>query len=611
MKKVLLKPRNVSLIISILVALFFFMITSWPVGRRWELAAYDFRLNLLGRLDKFDERIIIIGIDSDTVEKLGPLPYPRSVYADLVNKLSEFKPAVIAFDMEFDAKDRFFPENDEDFAKAIKDSGKVILAHSFVVKDSSLSSFGPKKKEFKLIEPIEILKKSCALTGYVKIDPDIDGIIREVTLAMEISDGWKPQFDLAIISLLEGVKPEDIKVEDNRIIVGKRTIPVNKKHQIYINYQTENLSSGSAFRYTLKPVSLYKVLEPGFSLPVENSIFLIGSYHDEAGDFHKTPNRNEFGVKIHGNILNTILKESYIYEAPPWVNLLVVLFMSVILSLFLHRFTARMGALISLALLFIFVFLNFLLFYNGIWIDLYYPLVTIFICFAMIESYRFLRTYRLFQQFLPAEYVAQMLKDAEAQKLGGEEVEATVLFSDIRGYTNLSENLNPTQVMDLLNEYHTKMSVLFKKYNGRVFDYQGDAQMVVFGAVKKDDNHALNALRCGLDMQKALQELVEKWAVDKKNTFEVGIGICTGQVALGYVGSETHKQLAAIGDTTNTAARLQGLSKQLDSPVTIVHKTYEYVKGIQDDFICEELEPVSVKGKKEPLKVYRVKKREI
>ena len=200
-----------------------------------------------------------------------------------------------------------------------------------------------------------------------------------------------------------------------------------------------------------------------------------------------------------------------------------------------------------------------------------------------------------------------MLQDVETQKLGGKEVEATVLFSDIRGYTNLSENLKPTEVMDLLNEYHTKMGKLFDKYNGRVFDYQGDAQMVVFGAVKKDENHALNAIKCGLDMQTALQELIDEWEVDSKSPFEVGIGICTGPVALGYVGSDKHKQLAAIGDTTNTSARLQGMSKKLDSPVTIIHKTYEYLEGLDLDFICEKLDPVSVKGKKEPLVVYRVK----
>ena len=609
MKKILFKPQSITLIISIVIGLLvFFYINFIPGGKKMEFASYDFRLNLLGKVNKFDDRILIVGIDADTVEKYGFMPYPRSEYAKLIRKLDKFNPSVIAFDMVFDTKDRFSPENDKEFAKAIEESGKVILSNSF--KSEGTFSFNPHEKRlFKFIDPIDIFKEHACLCGYVRLDPELDDTMRKVKLALPGEDGWRFQLQLAVVSLLEGVPPEEVRFEDNKIIIGKRIIPVNNNQEIYINYPKETLSGLGGIKYTFEPLSFYKVLEEDFTIPGEGWIFIVGGYYDELGDVHKTPHKREFGVKIQASVLNTILQEAYIYRVPAWVNLLIVLFISIVLGLLLHKFNAKIGIVITIVFLFIYLAVNFSLFRSGIWIDFYSPIGAILISFAFIEAFQFLRTYKLFQQFLPAEYVDQMLLDTEAQKLGGQEVEATVLFSDIRGYTNLSENLNPTEVMDLLNEYHTKMGKLFDKYNGRVFDYQGDAQMVVFGAVKKDENHALNAILCGLDMQTALQELVEEWEVDKKSTFEVGIGICTGPVALGYVGSDRHKQLAAIGDTTNTSARLQGMSKKLESPVTIIHKTYEFVKDLDEPgFTCEKLAPVSVKGKKEPLTVYRVKR---
>ena len=381
MKKLLFKPQNISLIISILIGLLaFFYINFIPGGKRMELASYDFRLNLFGRIDKFDDKIVVIGIDSDTIDKLGFLPYPRSIYADLIDKLSEFNPSVIAFDIEFDTDDRFSIENDKDFARAIEESGKVILASTFEVKE--ISPFTPEKKVFRFLEPKEEFKEVLSRTGYVKIDPDLDDTIRKVRLALPDRDKWKLQFDLAIISLLEGVKPEEIDFKDDRIIVGKRIIPVNKNQEIYINYPSASLSSGGGLKYTFKPLSFYKVLEEDFSISGEGWIFIVGGYYNELGDVHKTPDRREFGVKIHASILNTIIKESYIYRSGKLVNLFIVFLASVLLGLLLHRFNAKIGIVITLLFIIIFLGLNFFLFYKGIWIDFYTPLLTILISFV-------------------------------------------------------------------------------------------------------------------------------------------------------------------------------------------------------------------------------------
>ncbi|MBI2252545.1 MAG: adenylate/guanylate cyclase domain-containing protein, partial [Armatimonadetes bacterium] len=185
--------------------------------------------------------------------------------------------------------------------------------------------------------------------------------------------------------------------------------------------------------------------------------------------------------------------------------------------------------------------------------------------------------------------------------LGGEEKEVSILFSDIRGYTNLSESISPEKVMQMLNEYHGEMNKIFQVNSGRVFDYQGDAQMVVFGAPLESKEHAYLAVKTALEMQKAMHELRKKWSL-KEHQIEIGVGISTGIAAIGLVGDEKHKQYVALGDSTNIASRLQSLSKELNSPVLIAESTYLKIKSL---ISAVELPEVLLKGKSQSLKVYK------
>jgi adenylate cyclase len=183
------------------------------------------------------------------------------------------------------------------------------------------------------------------------------------------------------------------------------------------------------------------------------------------------------------------------------------------------------------------------------------------------------------------------------------EKEVSILFSDIRGYTNLSEKLSPKEVMDLLNEYHGEMVKIFHKYDGRVFDYQGDAQMVVFGAPIEREDHAACACRAAYEMDLALERLRDKWRIENRELFEIGVGICTGIAALGIVGAEGAMQYSAIGDTTNVAARLQAQSKILGASIIISQPTKEAIEGT---FRVRSLGFVELKGKSKPMEVFTI-----
>ncbi len=283
--------------------------------------------------------------------------------------------------------------------------------------------------------------------------------------------------------------------------------------------------------------------------------------------------------------------------------------------LVLPRLTPRVGTLFTVLLMGGAVFSAFHLFSKaGLVVPLSAPLFNLFLCFVGINIYHYQseqhakkRLSNLLREFapMPLDFVEEAIASKTGAKVGGKKTELSILFSDIRGYTDLSERLDPVAVMDTLNEYHGAMGDIFSRNGGVIFDYQGDAQMVVFGLVEPSTrNHAAFAAKTALEMQETLGGLREKWQKEGRNVFEIGVGICTGEVSLGVVGSAQRKQYAAIGDSTNVAARLQGMSKQLDSPVLVAESTY--LKA-QEYLEADKLEPVKLKGKSEPLQVYRVR----
>ncbi|MCL5773977.1 MAG: adenylate/guanylate cyclase domain-containing protein [Firmicutes bacterium] len=569
----------------------------FPPFKRIELFFYDYRINSFGNQSNLDPRIVIAGIDEPSLAKLGQMPWPRNIHGNLVRNLTLAGADVIAFDVLFTTHDRMSGLNDNEFAKALKESGKVFLASKAEFSKSGLG-------EIVVSNPIKILYNSAKGTGTINFNADIDEIYRKAILFIDINGRKIPSLDLLTACYALGLKPEDIIYEKDRVLLGSAVIPVVDGNRMLINYLREGVRTEGESTTVITPVSYYKFLNPDEPKKVRNKIILVGAAARGLDDIAKTPVGDRYGVVVHSNVLNTILQGKYIMKAGWGFDDAAVFIVALIIGLILPKFNTIKGSIITVFVIAFYLVLNIFFFSRGIWIALAAPLLAGVFTFTGVAVYQFLRTRGLFGQFVSPELVDEMLKFEEKQKLGGEEKEVSVLFSDIRGYTNLSEKMSPAEVMKLLNEYHSKMSRIFIENDGRVFDYQGDAQMVVFGAVKERKDHALAAVKSALQMQEALEEMRKEWKIERKELFEIGVGICTGMVALGLVGAEEHKQLAAIGDSTNVAARLQGLSRELESPVLISESTYQPAK---EYIITDKLEPVRLKGKSEPLQVYRVK----
>lgn len=599
MKKKKPLPKGVnSFIIGVIVSLFVLFLFFFPPFKKTELFFYDYRLNSFGNQLNLDPRIVITGIDDPSLAKLGQMPWPRNIHANLVRNLTREGANVIAFDVLFTTHDRFGDSNDIEFAKALKESGKVAIASKAENSKSGV------KGEIEIINPIEILYQSAKYTGIINFNADIDETYRKAILFLDVDGKKIPSLDLLTACYVLGLKPENIIYEKDRILLGSVVIPIVDGNRILINYLREGVRTEGESATVLTPVSYYKFLDPNELKNVKNKIILVGAAARGLGDVAKTPIGDRYGVVVHSHVLNTILQGKYIKKAGWVFDYASVFLVALIIGFILPKFNTIKGTIITVFVIAFYLVSNIFLFSRGIWLTLAAPLLAGVFTFTGVAVYQFLRTRGLFGQFVAPEVVDAMLKSEEKQKLGGEEKEVSILFSDIRGYTNLSEKMSPAEVMKLLNEYHSKMSRIFIENNGRVFDYQGDAQMVVFGAVRERKDHALAAVKAALQMQEALEEMRREWKIEKKELFEIGVGICTGMVALGLVGAEEHKQLAAIGDSTNVAARLQGLSRELESPVLISETTYQPAR---DYIIADKLEPVRLKGKSEPLQVYRVK----
>ncbi|HQC10828.1 MAG TPA: adenylate/guanylate cyclase domain-containing protein, partial [Smithellaceae bacterium] len=258
-----------------------------------------------------------------------------------------------------------------------------------------------------------------------------------------------------------------------------------------------------------------------------------------------------------------------------------------------------------------FVVINFFVFFSfNTWLNLVYPLITMATIYLGITIYHYFKEERekkkirgAFQYYLTSSVINEMLKDPGKLKLGGDKKDLTVLFSDIRGFTTISEKMTPEELVALLNEYLTTMTNQVFHYDGLLDKYMGDAIMAVFGAPLDQPDHAERACRTALAMMKELRKLQDKWKAEGRPVFDIGVGLNSGDMVVGNMGSEMRFDYTVMGDMVNLGSRLEGTNKEYGTNIIISEFTYEKVK---DAMCCRELDGVRVKGKLKPVKIYEL-----
>jgi len=511
----------------------------------------------------------------------------------------------------------------------------------------------PFKKEYQnLSVPIRGYIESIKGSGFIDAEPDLDGVTRKVPLFIRYEDKILPQ--LTVAALLDSLGVKDIEAKSNLIILknaqvkGKTkdiAIPVDEKCCMLVNWQ-------GRYGYSFKHLPYYYILrlqevreellqaqldaadnkdqlsaeglgaieslkksevelKEKLTSMVKDKICIVGLTATGTHDLRPIPLQENYPmVGIHSNLINTILTENFIRKEKGALNIFVFFFTALIIGLG-SLIKLWKSLLLSICYTVGYFLITFLAFDKlGLWIDLVGPTGIIIFGFSSITSFRYfteekekLWIKQAFSHYLSKEVINELMEDPSKLKLGGEKRAVTVIFSDVRGFTTFSESHQPEEVVAMLNEILTEQVNVVFKYNGTLDKFVGDELMAFFGAPGEIhfNDHPLVAVRTAIDIQSKLKELQEKWVKEKKEPLQIGIGINTGDVVVGNMGSAERMDYTVIGDNVNLASRLCANAGK--DEILISEATYEKVK---DQINAEKLEPISVKGKAKPVSIYKV-----
>jgi len=601
-----------------------------PFIKGIDLKLKDIRFRLK-KGDFPDSHIAIVAIDEKSVNEIGRWPWKRSIIAKLIDSISSYGAKVIALDIVFSESSD--PKEDLLLARSIRKAGNVILGYFFrynkeeedetsiqMLKRYHLGAMRLISKEIKELPVfsfpyvetnIPVLAKSAKGFGFFNIFPDKDGICRNYNLIAFYKNDFFPSLALAAAReyLLEEPIISIALYGIDSIIIGRKKIPVDESGRCVINYYSsyKNLSIVPA-------VDVIKSRVPKDLL--KGKAVFIGATEIGISDLRATPiNPALPGVLIHATILSNILQGRFIIRDSRTIVLEVLfmllfpLTMAILLSLITNTL---ISILILLLFIFLYGFINLSLFsHSGLNLSMIYPSLSILFSYMGCESYRnlvevkqrrFLQ--KAFSSYVSPDLVSQIVEDPEILRLGGEKREITVLFSDIRGFTSISERFPPEAIVEMLNRYLDPMTKIVLSNRGTLDKYIGDAIMAIYNAPLDIEDHPYLACKTAVEMIESLQKVNEEFRKLGFPEIDIGIGIHTGEAVVGNMGTDTRFDYTAIGDTVNLASRLESLNKQYRTHIIVSEFTKKKIKD--NVFKFRELDRIRVKGKELPVVIYEL-----
>lgn len=549
-----------------------------------ELKSLDLRFVLRGPREPRSP-ILLITIDEDSFDELGQAwPWPRDFHAKLLDRIAEGKPKTIGLDLLFDEPKG--QTEDDALARRVRQAGNVVLAAIFTKVEGAYAI----KEAFKA--PIPKLRDAAAGIGFVDFQLDRDALARRVSLAKGHQDRLYESFAWKLTSLARDRPPAP---------------PTKRGRPVLINFR------GPAGTFEAIPyyVVLRGEVDPSF---FKDRIVLIGAAAPVLQDLYPTPFSPQLrmpGVEVQANLLDTLLEGDPIVEIPWGLQTLIPVVLVMMASFTASRFRPLFALLSSLVLVLVYSGSVFYAFAgHDLWFPLIPPLAGIGLAFASMTIARYVeeeREKRKLSRYFSPQVVEAILKGGEGEALASRRRQVTVLFSDIRNFTTISEGLTPEEVVTLLREYLNTMTEIVFTYGGTVDKYVGDAIMALFGAPLSYGDDAARAVRAALEMQERALVLSPSWEARCGRPLRIGVGINTGEAVVGSIGAERRLEYTAIGDTVNLASRLEGVTKDFKVSIVISQTTYKEVQGL---FSTRLLGEIQVKGREAPVKVYAVEKME-
>ena len=622
---------------------------------RIEYLLYDLRFNVmlpLTRREQSDHKIAIIDIDEASIVSEGRFPWSRQKVATLVDKLGEAGAVVIAFDIVFSEAElnpvqqivQMAPESllaevnlstswqelysnvDADTLMGNALAQQDVVLGFFFQDDGAYQNGQLPPSVFDIPEEwreslvitdrpgytanIDVLQDGAAGGGFVTMFPDFDGTVRRAPLVIRHGDKLYPSLALGAALrylFLDSVEPKVAHVGDvltvTEVAVSEFPAPTDALGFVSVPYQ------GKSFTYPYVSAAdvLHDRLEPE---ALEGAVVFIGTSAIGLSDLRSTPMGPQYpGVEVHANILDALLSGGF-PQKPDWaagaifLQLALIAIIMIIILPMLGPAAMLIGG-VSITVM--------VLLFNGyVWtmgIDLPMAgalILTVFLTVVFVAdgflkenaSKKMLKG--MFDQYVPPAHIDQMLSDPDAYSFNGESKELTVLFSDIRSFTNISETLTAQELKHLLNSYFTPITKEIFDRNGTIDKYVGDMVMAFWGAPIDDPNHRNNAVKAALNMQTITEDLKAEFAEQGLPEVNIGVGVNTGLMNVGDMGSSYRRSYTVLGDAVNLGSRLESITKFYGAKILIGEETYDHITG----FVCRFMDRIQVKGKEEAIRVY-------
>jgi adenylate cyclase len=624
------------------------------------LVAFDVHQRIAPREPPPDTPVLIVDIDEASLKQIGQWPWPRSVMAQLVEKLHQAGAAVIAFDVLFSEPDRTSPQMlkslltdrgageeetkrllgsmqdpDDQFAQAIADASVVVgfdLTGAIgegnpVIKAgfSWVGASGADPLRFVRSFPDAVcalpqLQKAAAGDGFVNQISDWDNVVRRVPLLLRLGDKAVPSLAAEALRVglgasgyigrysgAQAAKSFGENTGLNAVKIGPLAVPTDAKGQVTVHYMRPRPRDQDP-RY----ISAGKIIAGNFEpARIAERIVLVGSSAAGLNDLKATPITPDMpGVEIHAQVIEQILQQDFLFR-PDWgpgAEILFAVFFGIVVIVAIPLVGALPSAAVAGVAMTIAGAVSWFAFRNGqMLIDPVYPiavLASVYLCGTLL-NYRLTETRQreireAFSRYMSPHYVAELARNPEKLKLGGEIKMITIMFCDIRGFTTLSEGLSAEELGQLINEFLTPMTDIIMAHKGTIDKYIGDCIMAFWNAPLDDPDHAKNAVAAAQDMRKKLVELNEAWEAEGRHALHVGIGINTGECSVGNFGSHQRFNYSLLGDPVNLSSRLESLTKQYGVDLIIGEDTVALI----DDPGLIELDLVAVKGKTRAVRIF-------
>lgn len=622
-KNFIFKYNLPGVVIGIIVFLVvIFLSYSFYIFEELELKTLDLRFHFRGKKPPPSD-IIIVAIDEKSISQFGRWPWRRSYHANLIKILKEEKVKMIFFDIFFLEKSDY-PEDDRMLFSAVKEAGNVFFDYPLLsdkdVKTKEDKNLIPyinknsrKRSDFKeayfteeksALFPLPEILLGAKGVGHATIYEDEDHLFRKTALWVKYQERVYPFISILLASEYYGVNLEDISITKDVLGMGKTKVPLIFPTQMFINYRGE----ANTFSY----ISYSEVLMRKFKKDIfQNKVVLVGGTATGLFDIRATPFGQMPGIEMIANSLSTLISGNFISRTSNFINLILIFLFSLTSGYFTFRSgLLKITILVIATSLFYIIGCIYLFEKRGIFLNMLSPLGGMFLTYIITLIYRYLiiekekkKIKNAFQHYVTSSVVAEILKNPDSLKLGGEKKILTVLFSDIRGFTELSEKLTPEEVVSILNEYFTEMTDIVFKYEGTLDKFIGDAIMVIYGAPIYFSDHAERAVKTAIEMKEKMGELQLRWKKEGRQDFSIGIGINTGEMIVGNMGSRDRWDYTVIGNAVNLASRLEHQTRDFSVDIIISESTYNLVK---DKIVVKELGEVMVRGKQKPVIIYEV-----